>query len=101
MSNERKYMTDENGKRYHLELVKVDHATTDWGQVTLYNDHPKYWCSIVNMIGEEIHAGYPGYTDEERKVIDKFLNGVVESCNIELGIVDPVNKVGPHPNRKR
>ena len=94
-------MKDSNGRWYKEVTIRVDHSTTDWGQVTLYNDDPKYWCTIMEVFGEEIHQGYPGYTESERVVIEKFLRGVLEGCNILLGVVDPVNIPGPHPNRRR
>ena len=95
------YKTDAQGRRYEEVVVRVYHSTTDWGQVTLYNDDPKYWCNIVGTIGESIHQSFDGWEPHEQVVIEKYLDDIVAACNNEYGICydDPTNRFGPHPLR--
>ncbi len=80
------YKVDSNGRRYKEVMVRVDHSTNDSGQVTLYNDDPKYWCTIMGVFTESIHQGFDGWLPEEQKVIQAYLLDIVTECNAELGI---------------
>ena len=91
-------MTD---RQTNMVTIEVNHATKDWGQVTLYNDDPKYWCTIVEMFGESIHQGFDGWEPHEQEVIQRYLEDIISACNTALGVVNPVNIPGPHPNRRR
>ena len=88
------YVTDSNGKRCTVVTILVDHATSDSGMVTLYNDDPKYWCTVMGMFTESIHQDFDGWLPEEKKVIQAYLLDIITECNNELGLQDVEHRVG-------
>lgn len=95
MSKSEVWKVDESTGRHYKEVtIRVDHATTDSGQVTLYNDDPKYWCTVMGMFTESIHQGYDGFEPHEQVIIAKYLEDIVTACNEELGLTDVDNRVG-------